>query len=165
MLGFSFCRFFTKFCMSGIHAIPFCFVPVYKEFGSSGSSLSCYESVLCCTWLPDVECATSWHEDFAYTGFMCFRCEEDGPWHWSFELTRVIYLFLSTCFVSVALTTLLDVMTVCCWGCFQINLIVLYQHQLQQRISQKLKSISYKEIVEQKQPCKNNLTSLLINYT
>jgi hypothetical protein len=27
----------------------------YEEFGSSGSSLSCDESVLCCTWLPGVK--------------------------------------------------------------------------------------------------------------
>jgi hypothetical protein len=36
--------------------------------------------VLCCTWVPGVECAASCHEDFAYAGFICFRCGEDGPW-------------------------------------------------------------------------------------
>jgi hypothetical protein len=58
----------------------FCFVCAYEKFGSPGSSLSCDESVVCCTGLPGVECAASCHEDFAYAGFICFRCEEDGPW-------------------------------------------------------------------------------------
>jgi hypothetical protein len=60
-------------------AISFCFVRAYV-FGSPGSSFSCDESVLCCTGLPGVECAASCHEDFAYAGFICFRCEEDGLW-------------------------------------------------------------------------------------
>jgi hypothetical protein len=38
------------------HAISFYFIRAYEEFGSPGSSLSCDESVLCCTWLPGVEC-------------------------------------------------------------------------------------------------------------
>jgi hypothetical protein len=53
-----------------VFAISFCFVRAYEKFGSAGSTLSCDESVLCCTWLPGVE----------YEGFICFRCEEDVPW-------------------------------------------------------------------------------------
>jgi hypothetical protein len=97
MLGFSFCRFFTKSCMFGIRIIYFSYFvllpPPYEEFGGLGSSLSCDESVLCCIWLPGVECAASWHEDFAYAGSICFRCEEDGPWRGCFELS---YLFVFT---------------------------------------------------------------------
>jgi hypothetical protein len=69
--------------MTGIRAFcfrySFCFVRAYEKFGSHGSSLSCDESVLCGTWLPGVEYVASWLEDFAYTGFICFRCEEDVP--------------------------------------------------------------------------------------
>jgi hypothetical protein len=51
--------FFTKFCIS--------FIRAYEEFGSPGS---CDESVICCTWLPGVECAASWHEHFAYASLI-----------------------------------------------------------------------------------------------
>jgi hypothetical protein len=42
-----------------VFAILFCFVRAYEEDGSARSSLSCNESVLCCTWLPGVECTPS----------------------------------------------------------------------------------------------------------
>jgi hypothetical protein len=40
-----------------IQLFLFCFVRSYEEFGSSGSSLSCAESVFCCTWVSEVKCA------------------------------------------------------------------------------------------------------------
>jgi hypothetical protein len=72
-----------------VFAISFCFVRAYKKLGSPGSSLSCEESVLCCTGLPGVECAASCHEDFVYVGFICSRCEEDGLWRYA----RVLFLW------------------------------------------------------------------------
>jgi hypothetical protein len=46
--------------MSGIRAICFRYFVLLRsrvrgEFGSPSSSLSCDESVLCCTWLPSVD--------------------------------------------------------------------------------------------------------------
>jgi hypothetical protein len=74
ILRHSFCRFLTRCCMSGIRAIHFRFsilvVPVHRFLAMSQS----FVVLGCRTWnaLP--------HEDFAYTGFICFRCEEDGLW-------------------------------------------------------------------------------------
>jgi hypothetical protein len=53
--------------MSGIRAIYVRFVRAYEEFGSPGSLFSCDKSGLCYTWLPGVEYAASWHEDFAFS--------------------------------------------------------------------------------------------------
>jgi uncharacterized membrane protein len=39
-------------------------------------------------WIsPLLYLAASWHEASAYAGFICFRCEEDGPWRWCFKLS------------------------------------------------------------------------------
>jgi hypothetical protein len=59
--------------------------PCYRP--RARSSLTCDESVLCCTWLSGVKCAASWHVDFAYAGFISFRCKEDSPWRRCFELS------------------------------------------------------------------------------
>jgi hypothetical protein len=71
-----------------VFAISFCFFRAYDEFGSPGSLLSCNESVLCCTWLPSLECAASWHEDFAYAGFICFR----GGWSVALMLRTELFI-------------------------------------------------------------------------
>jgi hypothetical protein len=63
ILGFSFCRLLYKV----LHVRHLCYLCSLFRFassartrnGSPGSSLSCDESVLCCTWLPGVECAAS----------------------------------------------------------------------------------------------------------
>jgi hypothetical protein len=97
ILGFSFCRLFTKCCMSDIRAIC-------SRYFFASSALFCDESVLCWTWLLGVECAASW--ECAVRRMV--RGVDASDW--------VIYFFLHTFFVSVAPITLLDVMTVCYWG-------------------------------------------------
>jgi hypothetical protein len=62
--SFSFCRVFTKCCMSGIRAICSRYFILLRPRVPG----------IC------VEYAASWHGDFAYAGFICYRCEEDGPW-------------------------------------------------------------------------------------
>jgi hypothetical protein len=88
MLGFSFCRFFTKCCyLLFVFAILFGFVRAYKKFGSPGSSLSCDESIFCCTWLLGVKCASSWH---TYTGVHSRRLPDNKITRMSVKITRSV---------------------------------------------------------------------------
>jgi hypothetical protein len=111
ILRFSFCRFFTRYCMFGIPAFC-CHNSVllrpraYEEFGSSGSSLSCDESVFCCTWLPSVECAASSHEDTWALFVSAVRKMVCGVNASNWVIIYCVKL----------LDIMLDIMTVCCWG-------------------------------------------------